>query len=119
MKRLTVLVLALAILTMAALPALGAIPNRFLGDRFQPIGVTVLATAGTIALPTGRQGVFLVLVNDGTNDAYISFNTPATTANSFVLHPNEEIQIPVAVTSLGHICAAGETTLLRGGIWYY
>ncbi len=119
MKKILAVLLAAALLVLAALPALGAIPNRYLGDRAKPFSVTASDVAATVTLPAGKQGVFLVVTNDGTEDVYLALNLAATTTDGFVLKPNEEVQVPVALTSLGYVCDTGKTTLLRGWILYY
>lgn len=119
MKKVSITVLAITVLALAVLPALGAIPNRYLGDRGQRISVTASDVAGIVTLPVGKQGVYLIVTNDGPEDVYLAINVAATTAAGFQLKANEEVQVPVALTSLGYVCAATKTTLLRGWILYY
>ena len=119
MKRIILAVLALTLLVLAALPVQAAIPNRYLGDRALPIAATASATAAAITVPAGHQGVYLLVINDGTSNVWVTWNETGALGRGMLLKPNEVLELPVAVTSLGYICAATETTLLRGVISYY
>lgn len=114
-------VAVLLILSLLRLGRFGLLPAAAQTAWNGPLeyATIVSATQTSTAVSFGFNAYNVVVINDGSNEIFITFASSTSTTSKFQVNSGETFsaRFDSAVQGMGIICSSGETASVRVGAW--